>query len=134
MNYHAPRLEDCFQTRRDFLTRCGLGVGALGLASLLDAAGVLAPSARANVDMTSPLMPRAPHFPAKAKRVIHIFAQGGPSHLDTFDPKPNLTKYDGKLVKEADKNVSFAGTAFGGYAWRSGGGAGFGWLMRLQTH
>ena len=43
-----------------------------------------------------PLAPRAPHFAAKAKQVVHLFMNGGPSHVDTFDPKPMLTKYHGK--------------------------------------
>src|SRR5213078_2640855 len=44
----------------------------------------------------NPLSPKKGHFPGKAKRVIHIFANGGPSHVDTFDPKPALAKYAGK--------------------------------------
>src|SRR5690606_12045154 len=44
----------------------------------------------------NPLAPKSPHFPAKAKHVIHLFMNGGPSHVDTFDPKPQLTKYHGK--------------------------------------
>src|SRR5205823_527811 len=47
----------------------------------------------------SPLAARAPHFPGKAKRVIHIFSQGGPSHIDTWDPKPGMAKYAGQDVK-----------------------------------
>ena len=43
-----------------------------------------------------PLAPRAPHFPGKVKRVIHLFMNGGPSQVDTFDPKPMLTQYHGK--------------------------------------
>src|SRR5205823_7992741 len=50
----------------------------------------------AGVGAASPLAPKAPHFPAKAKRVIHIFANGGPSHVDTFDPKPALVRLNGK--------------------------------------
>src|SRR5262245_40771559 len=94
MAHHQPRLEDLFLTRRDFLRRCGLGFGMVGLASLapqlLNAAGA------EGVSGNSPLAPRAPHFPAKAKRVIHIFANGGPSHVDTFDPKPALARLHGK--------------------------------------
>src|SRR5215213_4278635 len=80
-------------TRRDLLRRCGLGFGALGLANLMDQAGLLAAEPVGN-----PLAPKAPHFPAKAKRVIHIFANGGPSQVDTFDPKPALDKYAGKAL------------------------------------
>src|SRR5262245_64905068 len=79
--------------RRDFLARSGMGMGALGLAGLLAARGEL--SANRGV---SPLAPRAPHFAPKAKRVLHIFANGGPSHVDSFDPKPSLEKYAGKQI------------------------------------
>lgn len=91
---HPPRLEDLFLTRRDFLHRCGLGLGMLGLANLW---GPQAMAAEA-VDSNSPLAPRPAHFPAKARRVIHIFANGGPSHVDTFDPKPSLTRLHGKAL------------------------------------
>src|SRR5262252_9059478 len=95
---HLPRLEDLFLTRRDFLGRCGMGLGIVGLASLLGqqfaSAAALAPGDA--VSSNSPLAPRSAHFPAKARRVIHIFANGGPSHVDTFDPKPALTRLHGK--------------------------------------
>jgi hypothetical protein len=74
------------------LRRCGMGFAALGLAQLL---GDATPAA-ASVIETSPLAPKTPPLPAKAKRVIHIFANGGPSHVDTFDPKPILEKLAGK--------------------------------------
>src|SRR6266403_545991 len=94
--HHQPRLEDLFLTRRDFLCRCGLGFGMLSLANLLgpQALGATAEGVSGN----SPLAPRAPHFPAKAKRVIHIFANGGPSHVDTFDPKPELARLHGQAL------------------------------------
>ncbi len=80
--------------RRDLLRRCGMGFGALGLANLLadDRALVAAPV------HTNPLAPRQPHFPGKAKRVIHLFMNGGPSHVDTFDPKPALARYAGQAL------------------------------------
>ncbi len=74
-----------------------MGMGALGLGSLLGNLG-LAGSAAASEGFTNPLAPRQPHFPGKAKRVIHLFANGGPSHVDTFDPKPALEKYKGQLL------------------------------------
>jgi len=80
-------------SRRELLTRSGLGLGALALAPLL-AEG--ATSSTAPRDPNQPLAPRSPHFPAKAKHVIHIFANGGPSQVDTFDPKPALEKYAGR--------------------------------------
>src|SRR5439155_6900426 len=87
----------CF-TRRQFLNRFGMGFGALSLAGLLGE--TLGGSAQAA--SLSPLAARAPHFPGKAKRVIHIFAQGGPSHIDTWDPKPGMAKY-------ADQHVPLIG-------------------------
>jgi hypothetical protein len=76
-------------TRRDLLRRSGIGFGLLGLA------GVLADDRRLTAG-ANPLEPRKPHFPGKAKRVVHLFMNGGPSHVDTFDPKPLLDKYHGK--------------------------------------
>lgn len=76
-------------SRRQMLARCGTGLGTIALA------GVLADDAPASVD---PLAPKAPHFPAKAKHVVHLFMNGGPSHVDTFDPKPMLGKYHGKPI------------------------------------
>lgn len=82
-------------TRREWLRRSGTGLGTLALAgALADAYGVT-PTADAAV---SPMIPRQPHFAAKAKHVIHIFCNGGPSHVDTFDPKPKLTEYHGKTL------------------------------------
>ncbi|HEY1380765.1 MAG TPA: DUF1501 domain-containing protein, partial [Gemmataceae bacterium] len=74
-------------SRRDLIRRAAGGFGLLGLAGALDAAGLLAAEPAAG--------PR-PHFPPKAKRVIVLFMNGGPSHVDTFDPKPALAKYQGQ--------------------------------------
>jgi hypothetical protein len=86
----------CSLSRRDFLSRCGLGFGGLALGGLLQEAGLL--SAAPAIDPLNPLAPRPPLFPATAKRIIHIFANGGPSHVDTFDPKPMLQTYAGKML------------------------------------
>src|SRR4051812_47310036 len=92
MSHHQPCLEDRFLTRRQLLGRVGMGFGALGLAGLLAReAGADGPAARLN-----PLTPRPPHYPGKAQRVIHLFMNGGPSHVDTFDPKPALQRYAGQ--------------------------------------
>jgi hypothetical protein len=96
MSHHPFNPEHLALTRREFLNRCGMGMGALGLGSVMNQ--LLTPAAQAGSAFTSPLTPRQPHFPAKAKRVIHIFANGGPSHVDTFDPKPLLEKYHGKEI------------------------------------
>jgi hypothetical protein len=93
---HRPCMDDFCVTRRQFLNRFGMGFGALSLASLLGPVlGQTASAARG----LSPLEPHVPHFPAKAKRVIHIFSQGGPSHIDTWDPKPGMSKYAGQDVQ-----------------------------------
>ena len=82
-----------FQTRRDFLTRLGMGFGAVACTQLLETTA----AADASPALPSgPLSPKAPPLPAKVKRVVHFFLNGGPSHLDTFDPKPALAKYAGK--------------------------------------
>src|SRR5882757_129882 len=92
--------EDYFLTRRQFLNRAGLGLGALSLATLLDPAHLIADPAAPVTPTAVPggnsMLPRAPHFPGTAKSVIHIFAQGAPSHIDTWDPKPALSKMDGR--------------------------------------
>ena len=81
-------------TRRQLLGRMGTGIGMLGFAGLLQDAGLLAsPEISRN-----PLAPRSPHFPARAKHVIHVYLNGGPSQVDTLDPKPLLAKYDGKKL------------------------------------
>ena len=96
---HALRLEDLFQTRRQFLNRFGLGVGALGLATMLGENRAFAAEAAALTEASNhPLSPRKAPLPAKAKHVVHIFAQGAPSQVDTWDPKPALTQYDGKSI------------------------------------
>jgi hypothetical protein len=76
-------------TRRDLLRRAGAGFGLLGLAGTLDAAGLLVPA------------PMGPHFRPRAKRVIFLFMNGGPSHVDTFDPKPALRRYAGEKPAES---------------------------------
>lgn len=83
--------------RREFLARAGGGIGSLALAGLLSGEGLLQGS-RAVADTADPLHARPPHFPAKAKRVISIFLFGGCSHVDSFDPKVELTKQDGVSV------------------------------------
>ncbi|HXJ43159.1 MAG TPA: DUF1501 domain-containing protein, partial [Bryobacteraceae bacterium] len=78
-------------TRRDCLNKLGTGFGMTAFAHL--AAGATAGGLN-----TNPLLPKAPHFAPKAKHVIFLFLNGGPSQVDTFDPKPMLAKYDGKPV------------------------------------
>jgi hypothetical protein len=78
-------------SRREFLARCGMGMGALGLASLLSEEVL-------GAAQTVGGQAKATHFPAKAKHVIHIFAAGAPSHIDTWDPKPELAKLNGQSL------------------------------------
>ena len=77
--------------RRWFLQQCGVGLGSVALAQLLGDSGHAAPPP------ADPLAPRAPHFAAKAKRVIFLFMAGAPSHLELYDNKPQLAKFDGTL-------------------------------------
>ena len=83
--HHAIDLRHLGYTRRDFLTRSGMGLGAIGLGGLLSAS-------------QGPLSPKAPHFRPRAKRIIHLFMNGGPSHVDTFDPKPALQRFAGRML------------------------------------
>src|SRR5262245_54788150 len=84
-------------TRRHFFRECGVGVGKAALASLLTDA--FAPRRQAAaVETRASLAPAPGHFPAKAKHVIHLFMAGAPSHLDLFDYKPALVKYEGKPI------------------------------------
>ena len=107
MNHY--RQEQAFgYSRREFLSRCGMGFGAMSLASLF---GTELKAGQSGAVAT--LDNRAPHFPAKAKRVIHIFANGGPSQVDTFDPKPLLNKWHGKPLPVTLKTERTTGAAFG---------------------
>ncbi len=94
-------------TRRDLLTRTGLGMGWLGLQPLLEQESLAAPP------LGRPLSVRPPHFAAKAKRVIHLFMNGGVSHIDSFDPKPVLAKYHGQTLPASFKTERKTGAAFG---------------------
>jgi hypothetical protein len=90
-------------SRRDFLARTGLGLGALSFGTF----------SNAQSPAPSPLAAHAPHFAPRAKRVIHFFLNGGPSHVDTFDPKPALAKYAGQpLPGEYLRTERKTGAAF----------------------
>ena len=104
---HSAKPEDFFLTRRKFLQRAGMGFGALSLAALMGDS-LLPTSDLAAAELVNPLSPKSPHFPAKAKHVVHIFAQGAPSHVDTWDPKPMLDKMDGKAIAGANGGVAMA--------------------------
>jgi hypothetical protein len=85
-------------SRREVLCRIGGGFGALGLAGVFADAGLLAAAPARSVN---PLAPRPPHFPPRARRLIFLFMNGGPSHVDTFDPKPALATHAGKPVPDS---------------------------------
>ena len=92
-----PIQRSCLEvTRRHFLRDCGIGTGKLALAGLLTNELHAAPSPPQASNYVDPLAPRDPHFPGKAKAVIHLFMAGAPSHLELFDNKPALTEMDGK--------------------------------------
>src|SRR5262245_45251710 len=78
-------------SRRWFLKECGVGLGAVALHQLLQQSGYAAPV------VANPLAPRATHFAPRAKRVVFLFMAGAPSHLELFDYKPELAKFDGTL-------------------------------------
>jgi hypothetical protein len=84
--------------RRDFLRQAGAGFGSIALAALLAEDGLLAAE---DAPPTNPLAPKKPHFDPKAKRVIFLFMAGGPSHLETFDPKPDLQRLHGEKLPES---------------------------------
>ncbi len=87
-------------SRRDLLGRGGMGFGALAFAGLLGERALGAADGDDRGGSIRPLAPRSPHFAPRAKHVIHLFLNGGPSHVDTFDPKPALAKYEGKSIGE----------------------------------
>ena len=93
-------------SRRNLLQKSGCGLGLLGLAGLLGDEGLLgkacAEDSLGNRSL-NPLAPQPGHFTAKAKRVIWIFINGGPSPVDTWNYRPELTKWDGKSIKEFKK-------------------------------
>src|SRR5437868_12679995 len=89
-----------FLSRREILTRIGGGFGTLALASVFADAGWLSAAPTSGSRSTNPLAPRPPHFPARARRLIFLFMNGGPSHVDTFDPKPALARQAGQPLPE----------------------------------
>jgi hypothetical protein len=93
-----------FRSRRAFLSRAGNGLGLLALGGLLGRERLVAAESARALD---PLAPKPPHFPAKAKSVIWLFMNGGPSQVDTWDYKPELDKSDGQELKGFDKATGF---------------------------
>ncbi len=98
------QFEEQSVTRRAMLQRSAVGFGSLALASLVGNESLA-------TELSNPLTPARPHFPACAKRIIFLFMSGGPSQVDTFDPKPLLTRDDGKPLPFDKPRVQFNATA-----------------------
>src|SRR5689334_1812100 len=91
------------ESRRKFLQTSGMGIGWLAALDLFQRSAAAAPN---------PLAPKSPPLPATAKRVVSLFMQGGPSQVDTFDPKPLLTKLHGQHPPESFGNEDFQNGKF----------------------
>ena len=131
-------------TRRGFFDRVSDGIYGTALATLLsgDVYGSLRPLMAAETDLpdghrrTYDLKPRAPHFPPKAKAVIHLFMNGGPSQVDLFDPKPRLDKHSGESYETAGgaTNVDHSGKLLGSpFTFKQYGKSGT-WVSELAPH
>src|ERR1035438_559822 len=90
---HHPLISGDGLSRRQLLKQSAMGFGSLALGALFG------DSASAETSLRGPLAPHPPQFAPKAKRVIHLFMNGGPSQVDTFDPKPMLAKYAGQAIQ-----------------------------------
>lgn len=99
-------------TRRHFFSRCGVGLGSIALASLIDRN---AARAGGSTGLNQPLAPRATHFRARAKKVIYLFMAGGPSQLELFDHKPRLNALNGQAIPDSylqGKRFAFMDSSF----------------------
>ena len=104
--HHERHEFDAPLSRRAMLTRSGMGFGMLGLAGVMAADGALAASPTGGA-----LAPKRPHFAGKAQRVVHLFMIGGPSQVDTFDPKPSLDKLHGQPLPSTLRTERKTGAA-----------------------
>jgi len=121
-------------TRRQMLQRAGGGLGWLALATLLPSRSGVA----ASMSALNPMAARQSMRPARAKSVIWIFANGGPSQVDTFDYKPELARRDGQKLEGFDNKTGFFQDAVGPlmkspFAWRQHGQSGT-WMSDLFPH
>jgi len=130
-------------SRREFLARTGSGLGGLALTYLLDRDGNFTPSLSAAGGSTNPLAPKPPHHQPKAKAVIWLFMEGGPSHVDLFDPKPALEKLAGQPMPASfGRPITAMGTANNTLmpskrAWKQYGESGIwvsDWYARIAEH
>lgn len=111
MKFIAGQLSGSALTRRALLRESTMGMGVCALGALLTSPRE-SRAASAAYDPAQPLAPKPPPFPAKAKRVIHVFMNGGPSQVDTFDPKPALAKYAGRSLPIHLRTERRTGAAF----------------------
>ena len=96
---HFPTHPDLrFLTRRQFFSRCALGLGGIALASMLKEQSVFAAASSASLN---PMAVKPPHIPAKAKNIIYLFMAGGPSQLELFDHKPRLNELNGQPIPQS---------------------------------
>jgi hypothetical protein len=106
--FSHPRLTPCGQTRREFFWQAGGGFVGTALSWMLARDAFFASSvSAAEADAASPLAPRSPHHPARAKACICLFMYGGPSQVDLWDPKPALVKYNGQPMPHVDRDPLF---------------------------
>lgn len=127
--FHTP------MTRRELFQRAGGGAGAIALAALL---GRENPVLAGTTGSLNPLAPKRPHFRARAKSVIWIFANGGPSQVDTWDHKPALDRLDGQKLEGFDNKTGFFQDAVGPlmkspFVWKQHGQSGT-WASDLFPH
>lgn len=99
---HLPSPHRWSLSRRELLERVGTGIGAVGLAAVMNDAGLLAGNNATSRRSSDPLAAKTPHHPPRAKRLIHLLMNGGVSHVDTFDYKPLLEKYVGQRPAAVD--------------------------------
>src|SRR5688572_33176560 len=100
-----------FVTRRQFFSRCGLGLGSIALASLMSGRRLFA-----NETLSNPMAPRRSHFAPRAKNIIYLFMAGGPSQLELFDYKPKLLDLNGQPIPQSfieGKRFAFMGSSHG---------------------
>jgi uncharacterized protein DUF1501 len=102
-----PRLTPCGRTRREFIWQAGGGFVGTALTYLLAQDGFSNSALAADASKTSMLVPKPAHFAPKAKSCIFLFNYGGPSHVDLFDPKPELTKRDGQPMPDLENDPRF---------------------------
>lgn len=137
---HFPIHPDLrFLTRRQFFSRCSLGLGGIALASLLKDQGLFAATPAAQLH---PMAPKPTHFPAKTKNIIYLFMAGGPSQLELFDYKPKLTELNGQPIPQSfieGKRFAFMDSSHGTKllgtrrAFRQYGQSGM-WISELFPH